>query len=406
VEADELVPRALAGTGPAFHNVGSRFDPRDMPITCMVCSTKLYGDGGGLDVVECPKCRSTTPTGHEKLLRSQLEQYKNHLPYPRIAAGRAIGYAAGIYDLSTHNKRIDTSSIEDKLQQKYGPSGAAEHTSLKAISGRSAAGATDSRAGLMIYKVTGKNYKVGGPKGQEWSIVYVVFRGSRGDKPGEANPKGAGWGKTASGQLVNIDWRSDFNTRQDVPPWSTAVKVHAGFLEIYASVRQEIHSILTAYLAKDPHSTVVTTGHSLGAGLATVCAHDLETIGLCHPVCMPFCSPRVGNLAFVRDFNQKIADDMTVMWSEVDGVSFNRSFVFVQSNDPVTWSGEHGFKHAMSAKSAAQVADSGSIVKQAFYATFKKHKSDTTIFYHVGNLHRASYLGLHDYNKMLHEILG
>ncbi|MEO6877651.1 MAG: hypothetical protein ABI205_04155, partial [Gemmatimonadaceae bacterium] len=116
--------------------------------------------------------------------------------------------------------------------------------------------------------------------------------------------------------------------------------------------------------------------------------------------------PRVGNLSFVRDYNSRIADDTTVMWSEVDGVSFNRSFVFVQSNDPVTWGGEHGFQHAMSAKSGVQVADSGSIVKQGIYGALKKHLSATVIYYHVGNLRRASYLGLHDYNKMLKEILG
>lgn len=377
-----------------------------MPITCEVCKNKLYGDGGGLDVVQCPRCRLPTPTGHEKRLRSQLEQYKNHIPYPRIAAGRAIGYAAGIYDLSTHNKRIDTSAIERKLESKYGPSGGAQHTSLKMISGRSAAGAHDARAGLMIYKVTGSNYKVGGPKGQPWSLIYVVFRGSRGDKQGKANPMGAGWGKTESGQTVNIDWRSNLKTNQEPAPWLASVSIHAGFLEIYRSVREEIHATLRAYLQKDGTSTVITTGHSLGAGLSTVCAHDLECSGVCKPVCLPFCSPRVGNLAFVQDFNRRISDEKAVMWCEVDGVSFNRCFVFVQSNDPISWSGEHGFKHAMSARSAVSVADSGSIVKQGLYAAVEKAESTTVIYYHVSNLHRASFLGLHDYNKMLHEILG
>lgn len=377
-----------------------------MPIVCNVCATKLYGDGGNTDLVQCPRCRNETPTGHEKKIRARLEQYKHDIPYPKIAAGRAIGYAAGIYDLSTHNKRIDVSDIERKLEHKYGPSGGAQHTSLKSISGRSAQGITDHRAGLMIYKVSGNNYKVGGPKGQPWSLVYVVFRGSRGDKQGEANPMGAGWGTSATGQAMNLDWRSNFNTQQENPPWSSSVKIHAGFLGIYRSVREEIHSTVQAYLAKDPHTNVITTGHSLGAGLATVCAHDLDSSGICKPVCMPFCSPRVGNLQFVEDFNQRIADDKIVMWCEVEGVQFNRSFVFVQSNDPVSWGGEHGFKHAMSAKSGFKVADSGSIMKQGIYAALKKDKSDTLIYYHVGNLRRASFLGLHDYNKMVKEILG
>ena len=378
-----------------------------MPITCKVCSTKLYGDGGGVDLVECPKCRCMTPTGNEKAIRKRLEHYRNELPYPKIAAGRAIGYAAGIYDLSTHDKRIDTSSIERILEEKYGKSGGAEHTSLKSISGRSAGGATDKRAGLMFYKVTGSNYKVGGTKGQPWSIVYVVFRGSRGEKQGDSNPMGAGWGQSeTSGQIVNVDWRANFNNHQVVPSWAAGVKVHAGFLEIYSSVREEVHKTVGTYLGQDPHTTVITTGHSLGAALCTVCAHDLECSGICKPVCMPFCSPRVGDLGFAEDFNKRIADEKTVMWSEVDGVSFNRSFVFLQSNDPVSWGGEHGFKHEMSARSAVQVADSGSIVTQGIYAGVKKHKSDTIIFYHVGNLRRASWFGLHDYKKMQHEILG
>jgi hypothetical protein len=377
-----------------------------MPIQCVVCDTKLYGDGGGMDVVECSVCHSMTPTGHEKRLRADLEGYRNGTPYPRIAAGRAIGYAARIYDLATDNKRIDTSDIERKLTAKYGPSAMAEHTALDMIKGRSAEGLADPRAGLMMYRTTGKNYKVGGPRGQEWSLIYVVFRGSRGEKMGANNPEGAGWGITVTGQARNIDWRSNFNTRQDPPPWAPSVKVHAGFLEIYRSVRGIIHEALTTALKKDPSAAVITTGHSLGAGLATVCAHDLQSTGICKPFCLPFCSPRAGDLAFVRDFNERIADDVGILWSEVDNVSFKRAAVFVQGNDPVTWSGEHGFKHQMSARSGHNVADSGSIIKQGIYGALKKKKSDTVIYYHVRNLHRASFFGMHDYKVMEHVMLG
>ncbi len=377
-----------------------------MPIQCIVCTTKLYGDGGGMDVVECPNCHSMTPTGHENRIRSEMESYRNGTAFPRIAAGRAIGYAAGIYDVATHNKRIDTSDIERKLTAKYGPSAMAEHTSLSVMQGRSAEGITDPRAGLMIYQTTGKNYKVGGSRGQEWSLLYIVFRGSRGDKIGQTNPLGAGWGVTVTGQARNVDWRSNFNTRQDPAPWSPSVKVHAGFLEIYRSIRGVVHDAIKGALKKDPHTTVITTGHSLGAGLATVCAHDLQSTGICKPFCLPFCSPRAGDLAFARDFNDHIADDVGTLWCEVDNVSFKRAFVFVQGNDPVTWSGERGFKHAMSAKSGVSVADSGSIVTQGIYGALKKKKSDTVIYYHVRNLHRASFLGLHDYRMMEHVMLG
>jgi Lipase (class 3) len=373
---------------------------------CIVCSTKIYGGGGGVDVVKCPHCESMTPTGNEKKIRKVMEKYQNHLAYPRAAAGRAIAYAAGIYDLSTHNKRIDVGSVESKIAAKYGASSSSEHTSLGVISGRSAAGVTDHRAGLVIYQVSGRNTVVGGARGQEWALIYVVFRGSRGSVQGDDNPYGAGWGRTASGQVRNVDWRSNFNSRQDVPAWSAGVRVHAGFLEIYSSVRETVHRTVESYLGKRPHASVIVTGHSLGAGLATLCAHDLECEGICHPFCFPFCSPRAGNLEFVRDFNAKIAGQTGVLWCEVDNVSFHRAFVFVQSNDPITWAGERGFKHEMSQQSAVQVADSGNTIKQAVYGGIKKTKSDTVIYYHVRNLHRASVFGMHDYNAMEKSILG
>lgn len=374
-----------------------------MPFKCNVCDTKIFGDGGMMDLVECPKCQSMTPTGNEKKIRKVQEAYQNHRAYPLAAAGRAIGYAAGIYEFSTHNKRLDTDRIEGKIGKKYGESSRAQSSSLGLISGRSAAGVTDSRPGLMIYKVTGTNTKSGAGA---WTMIYVVFRGSRGGKQGDENPMGAGWGRTANGQDLNLDWRSNFNTRQVVPSWSAEVKVHAGFLEIYSSVRETVHATVLKYLSQDPKAAVVTTGHSLGAGLATVCAHDLECSGICHPFCMPFCSPRAGNLGFARDFNEKIGEQKGLLWSEPNGQHFYRAFIFVQSNDPVTWGGEHGFKHEMSAKSAVKVADSGNIAKQGIYAGLKKTKSDTVIYYHVRNLYRASFFGLHDFNAMEKSILG
>jgi hypothetical protein len=203
-----------------------------------------------------------------------------------------------------------------------------------------------------------------------------------------------------------VDWRSNFNTRQDVPPWRADVRVHAGFLEIYNSVRGIVHNTVSAALSKSPGATVITTGHSLGAGLATVCAHDLDCSNICKPFCLPFCSPRTGDLAFVRDFNTRIAEDEGILWSEIDNVNFKRAFVFVQANDPISWSGEHAFKHPMSARSGAKVADSGSILTQGIYAGLKKRKSDTVIYYHVRNLHRASYFGMHDYKVMEKVMLG
>src|SRR5260370_35340033 len=114
---------------------------------------------------------------------------------------------------------------------------------------------------------------------------------------------GAGWGVTARGQARNVDWRSNYTTRQDIPPWCSGVRVHGGFLEIYSSVRNIVHNTVSTALNRNRDAIVITTGHSLGAGLATLCAHDLECSSICKPFCFPFCSPRAGDLAFARDFN-------------------------------------------------------------------------------------------------------
>lgn len=372
-----------------------------MTLKCNVCTTKLFGDGSGLDVVKCQKCLCLTSTGNEHRLRRELESYKNHLPYPRAAVGRAIGFAAGIYDLSTHNKQIDVSEIERKLEKKLGEDVHAEHVHLNLITGRIGSGVTDSRAGLMVYQVNGKRRISGGAGYQEWTLIYVVFRGSRGSSAGSAaNPYGAGWGQTISGEKINVDWRGNLQNFQATPGWSAEVKIHAGFLEIYGSMRDTVHRTISTYLSNIPRATVIVTGHSLGAALATVCAHDLECSGICKPFCFPFCSPRCGDLGFVRDFNRKISNDKAVLLCETSGASFNRSFVFVQSTDPVSWGGKHGFKHAMSDKSAVQVADKGGHVKKAMYAALKKTPGDTLIYYHVGNLHRASFFGFHSYEAM------
>jgi len=373
-----------------------------MSFKCEVCDTKI-DDSPRLDLVECPHCQNTVPTGNEKKIRRMQEAYKNSLRWPKAAAGRAIAYAAAIYAYSTHGTAIDYQGIEDKIRKKYGDDSAAHIRHRTVESGRSGAGVVDERVGLIMFTVSGTM----GVAEVPWRLMYVIFRGSRGSEAeSEDNPEGAGWGKTETGEMRNVDWRSNFNTAQVTPSWSTDVKVHKGFNEIYSSVRHLVHQHVNAAIQTHPNTQVITTGHSLGAGLATLCAHDLQSSGVCHPFCFPFCSPRAGDLAFARDFNFQIAHRYGLLLGEPGGGgAYHRCFVFVQSNDPVSWGGEHGFEHDMSAKSAKKVADSGNIAKQGLYAMLKK-KSPSTIYYHVGNLYRASYFGLHSFEKMEKEILG
>lgn len=358
------------------------------------------------DLVTCPRCLALVPTGNEDKIRKSMEAYRNHLPYPRAAVGRAIGYAAGIYDLSTHGTRIDTDAIEKKITKRFGASSAASETGLKMSEKRSVLGVQDERVGLMIYKVSGENAQRGKKK---WSLIYVVFRGSRGDAIGSSNPLAAGWGQLAPGQAPrdrqNLDWRTNLNTGQDTPSWSPRVKIHKGFLEAYSSVRQKIHTEVARLRADSPEAQVITTGHSLGAGLALVCAHDLQCSTDWSPFAFAFCSPRSGNLAFAQDFNTQIGEQTGPLDSEPNGTQFHRAFVFVQSNDPISWGGEHGFKRDVSDASARKVLDRGNVVQKVVYAIGKKHKTRRVIYYHVRNLHRASFFGLHDYKPLVKALL-
>lgn len=70
-------------------------------------------------------------------------------------------------------------------------------------------------------------------------------------------------------------------------------RVHAGFRWAYRRLREP----LAAWLEANPHSHLVTTGHSLGAALATLLAADRPEAEL-----VTFGSPRVGNRAFAERF--------------------------------------------------------------------------------------------------------
>ena len=269
------------------------------------------------------------------------------------------------------------------------------------VATRTTATVTDNRVGLMSFLVKGKV----GAFNRPYSLLYIIFRGSRGSIKGSGNPEGAGWGKDVDDHMRNLDWRSNFTTDQVVPSWSAASKVHKGFYEIYSSVSDQVKRAVTAALSTAPDTRIIVCGHSLGAALSVLCAHDLECSGTCHPFLFAFCCPRAGNLDFARDFNRKIADKKMSMPCERDAADYNRSFVFTQSNDLVSWGTPRGFETPMTEKEAKEIADSGSTAKQAWWGIRRK-KSKTLIYYHVGNVYRASVRGLHSFEAMEKQIYG
>lgn len=103
------------------------------------------------------------------------------------------------------------------------------------------------------------------------------------------------------------DWIRDFEFWKKTVPYdnfTSKIRVHSGFLNAYKSknVRGRIHELITKDIYK-----VQITGHSYGAGLATLCAVDLEYNfnNLDYEVVL-FGSPRVGNRAFKESYNKRV----------------------------------------------------------------------------------------------------
>jgi hypothetical protein len=400
-------------------------------LTCELCGKK-ENFSFDEDLWTCSKCKMEQPTGLEKSIRSRVEGYRK-VKIPTLTVGRAIGFAAGIYELSTHNQKIDVFGIENRLRKKTGIDTGFQHSSIRKWEKRQnefmGVTLTDEGVGMLIYVLSGTM------EGRDWNTAYIVFRGSRGAKQGSENPNGAGWGKVGDGEH-NLDWGTNFNTAQVPAPWAPHCKIHQGFLQMYTSVRGLIHEEVQKLTASGLRNLeFVCTGHSLGAGLATICAHDLECSMPIRPFCYPFCSPKTGNLKFVRNFDLNLASKLVSLACEPGAGLYSRGITFVQGNDPVSWGGQHGFavskqsyKNAFVKSSGPnggftsggnsfmsgyqhlrsegqRLADTGSTVKQLL-GTLPMRKSATQIYYLAPNVYRVSITGLHAYTRMEEELLG
>ena len=95
------------------------------------------------------------------------------------------------------------------------------------------------------------------------------------------------------------------------------ILVHGGFLEAYDSVRRAV--IFSVDALAGPGWTVSVTGHSLGGALATLCSYELaeiarERVDETRSVDMiNFGSPRVGNGAFVAQYNALVPGAVRVV---------------------------------------------------------------------------------------------
>lgn len=94
------------------------------------------------------------------------------------------------------------------------------------------------------------------------------------------------------------------------------IKVHYGFYTAYLSVRQRIHDEVNN---RQPEK-VITIGHSLGGGLASLCALDIQyNFFPDNPdqpeqvVCYTYGSPKVGNQDFVASYNRRVPQTFRIV---------------------------------------------------------------------------------------------
>ena len=118
------------------------------------------------------------------------------------------------------------------------------------------------------------------------STIYVVFRGSESIK----------------------NWISNIDVITTSYPLCDGCHVHKGFYNAQQGAIGDVISQVKALKEQFPSYSVMVTGHSLGAALATLTAADLQNSGI-GPIRMyNFGSPRVGDTDFSNWFSSYISD--------------------------------------------------------------------------------------------------
>eukprot|EP00898_Chlorokybus_atmophyticus_P000635 jgi/Chlat1/1572/Chrsp123S01837 len=89
----------------------------------------------------------------------------------------------------------------------------------------------------------------------------------------------------------------------------SGVKVHTGFLYAWRRIADQVFENLAKELSANNRRKVLITGHSLGGALATLCAYDVRRVMKLENSQVStytFGSPRVGNGAFVRAYDDLV----------------------------------------------------------------------------------------------------
>lgn len=84
-----------------------------------------------------------------------------------------------------------------------------------------------------------------------------------------------------------------------LPYLCTLCFVHAGFLSSWLATRTQVLNAVSSALAAHPGYSIVATGHSLGAAIATIAAAEMRTKGY-NVALYNYGSPMVGNSFFAK----------------------------------------------------------------------------------------------------------
>ncbi|OQS04473.1 hypothetical protein THRCLA_03297, partial [Thraustotheca clavata] len=115
----------------------------------------------------------------------------------------------------------------------------------------------------------------------------------------------------------NRSWRERFEfCAARIPLINQALpRVHSGFWKAYAAVRHELKETLHLLFQEHSDLSVYITGHSMGGALAICAAYDCAVhFNIPNIHMYNFGGPRVGNPAFVRQYNNKVPNSFRIVF--------------------------------------------------------------------------------------------
>ena len=289
---------------------------------------------------QCSNLCDPSVTGYAQRMRSVLEAPVSfHLP--RVTSLRASALSYKIYDCAAgaQYQPIQLSKTTMKALKKDSDSD--EIVAQFPIFGRSWRGLKDNSLTAMVIVFAN-------PSEMPPYTIYVVFRGSAGDK----SKGGSGWmggsvgtGQSKSTQKVNIDWRANFDNVQEEADWGGGgLMIHGGYKSVLSSYRDDVFRVLSRARRLFPGANIVTTGHSQGAGHCVLFTHWLihqEPDILPSLFCIPISPPRVGDIRFANDFTTNIVARTPILPHDAEA-SLGAMFL-VRGHDPVSFNMEQAY---------------------------------------------------------------